>query len=260
MPQNYDLCFKTPQKRWIFIPTKTCRLEGKVFVKTILKKWAPPDYFYHFQSGGHIAAISIHVNNCYFAKIDIHKFFPSISKNRIIRVLKSIGLSYKHSLMIAEWSVVVSKEDSTKRVLPYGFVQSQLLASLCMDKSAIGTFIKNIFPSSIPISIYVDDFIISSNDKSELLEIYDNLVSAVKEAGFFLNDGKSHPPQLNSTAFNINLSQNKTVITKSRFNEFLENISLEEKKRTEAIINYVKCVNSTQGQELTQKLQTLQTN
>ncbi len=247
MQHNYDLCFKTPQKRWIFVPSDNCRLKGKEIVKTILKYWAPPDYCYHFKAGGHIAAILDHKDNRYFAKVDIKNFFSSILRSRVLRVLRSFHLSYKHRLNIVEWSCVVSKEDPSKRILPFGFVQSQILSTLCMDKSPIGNFLRKGVLPNVAISVYVDDFIISSNDEASLSKTYENLVAAIEKAGLLLNQNKSHPLQLKSSAFNISITQYKRAIEHDRFNKFLNAVSLENPKRSEAIIGYVKSVCPQQG-------------
>lgn len=258
MQHNYERCFQTPQKRWIFVPNNECRLKGAEIIKTILKKWNPPKVYFHFQAGGHISAIFEHKANRFFAKIDIQKFFPSISKNRILRVLKSLKLSYKYRLTIAEWSTVKSKEDSTKRILPYGFVQSQILSTLCMDKSPIGTFLRKDIPSNVAMSVYVDDFIISSNDEVCLIKTFEKLVSTVEKTGLFINESKSHPPQLKSTAFNINITQYKSAIEQSRFIKFLNDVSPDHQIRAKAIIAYVKMVCPQQGLKLIQKLEHLQ--
>ncbi|TVQ85266.1 MAG: hypothetical protein EA357_00870 [Micavibrio sp.] len=250
--QNYDQCFQTPQKRWIFVPTDECRDKGKSFTDLVLKKWSPPCYFFHLQPGGHIAALEEHGQNSYFAKIDLRRFFDHISKNRIIRALKEIGIGYQYRAKeIAEWSVVVSKEDRNKRILPYGFVQSQMLASLCLDKSAIGSFLKNGISENTKVSCYVDDIIISSNDREELAADYGSLVSAVSKAKFSINEEKSHRPQDRSTAFNVNFGGAYMRITEERFFTFKEAVQVDGRsKRTDAIKAYVTRICPDQGEEL----------
>lgn len=255
MQKNYDLCFKTPQKRWIFVPTNECRLKGEAFVEEIAKKWSPPGCFYHFKSGGHVAAIKLHKKHQYFAKLDIQKFFPSITKSKVVRSLKLAGFPYTRALTIAEWSVVASKDDKGKRILPYGFIQSQLIAAVCMDCSAMGSFVRNQIPKGVAISIYVDDIIISSNNKNQLEEVYEGLVSAIEAAGFLVNEEKSHSPKDSSTAFNIDFDNSKMAITDKRFSDFLASISPIEDKKTEAIIAYVNSVNKEQALALIESLE-----
>ena len=134
---NYKLCYLNPKKKWIFCPTNKSKEKGYKFVLQILEKWAPPSYFYHLRPGGHIAAIKAHQNNKYFCKIDISNFFTNIRKNRVLRSLKKIKFSPNSARHISEWSTVNSKDDRLLRILPYGFVQSQLIASVCLDCSAL---------------------------------------------------------------------------------------------------------------------------
>lgn len=218
----------------------------------ILKKWSPPSYFFHLQPGGHIAALEEHEQNSYYAKIDLRRFFDHISKNRIIRALKEIGISYQYRAKeIAEWSVVVSKEDRNKRILPYGFVQSQMLASLCLDKSAIGNFLESGISGNTTVSCYVDDIIISGNDRKALAIDYGSLVSAVGKANFSINEDKSHGPQERSTAFNINFCSDRMEITEDRFEVFKDAVEQDgESRRTTAIMGYVTRICVDQGEEL----------
>ncbi len=122
MQRNYDLAFRTSQKRWIYVPTDECRIKGVEITDLVLSKWHPPEYFYHFRRGGHISALELHRSNKFFAKADIKQFFPSISKNRVLASLKKAGFPYKEANDMAEWSCVVSKEDSNSRIIPYGFI------------------------------------------------------------------------------------------------------------------------------------------
>ncbi len=253
MPYNYDLCFKTPQNRWIYEPTKECRKKGKEYTALILERWAPPDYYFHFRSGGHIAAIETHKEHLFFAKVDLKSFFPSISKSKVIRSLKNSGLPFKLADTIAGWSTIKCKETKAS-ILPYGFIQSQMLAALCLDLSCIGSFIRKTLSATIAISVYVDDIILSSNDPSALQSAYDGLVTAINETTFSLNEEKSHPPQKKTTAFNIDLSPAHTEITEERFNSFIKDITPENLHRSEAIIAYVSDVNDFQASLLEKKL------
>ncbi|MCB9989039.1 MAG: hypothetical protein H6868_06865 [Rhodospirillales bacterium] len=242
MPYNYELCFKTPKNRWIFVPTNECQDKGYEFVDAIKEKWGCPDYFYHFKSGGHLAAIGQHRESACFAKIDLTNFFPSISKSRVIRALKDIGVHYELAEKIAGWSTVRDKEDRDKYVLPYGFVQSQLLASICLDKSAIGHYLEKDLPEDILVTVYVDDIILSSDDKKSLDYAYNGLLEAVDRSGFAINEAKSHGRNDNVTAFNIGINDNELQIIEDRFSEFQKAVESGGIKRRDAIINYVNSV------------------
>lgn len=249
MPYNYDLAFKTPQKRWIYVPTEQCRTKGIEITISVLDQWTLPEYFYHFRRGGHIAALEAHGSNKFFAKADIKQFFPSISRNRVLASLKKVGFSFREAKEMADWSCVVSKEDQHTRILPYGFIQSQILSALCMDKSAIGSFL-NSLNSKMTLSVYVDDILLSSSDEDMLVQEYGGLVAAINQSGFTLNEEKSHGKKITLSAFNINLEDGKMAIKNSRFDEFMDSISVTQEKRSEAIINYVMRISESQGDTL----------
>lgn len=252
MQRNYDLAFRTSQKRWIYVPTDQCRIKGVEITDSVLSKWTPPEYFYHFRRGGHIAALEVHGKNEFFAKADIKQFFPSISRNRVLVSLKKAGFPFREADEMADWSCVVSKGNRTSRILPYGFIQSQILSALCMDKSAIGAFLRSLDPL-ITLSVYVDDIILSSNDRNVLDQEYRRLASAINQSGFILNEEKSHGTEEVLTAFNINLEDGDLKIEDSRFVEFMEAISATQERKSEAIISYVTRVSASQGNMLLER-------
>ena len=161
-----------------------------------------------------------------------------------------MGFPYKAAKNRAEWSCVPSRSDIGKYFLPYGFVQSQFIAALCMDKSALGNYMRQNIPPEVEITVYVDDILLSSNDEEKLNQAYEGLSDAIRESNFTVNDIKSHPPEPVTTAFNIVLEENKTAIAKKRFEAFCEDVLSGHDKKTEAIINYVSKVNSKQRKHL----------
>lgn len=242
MPYNYESCFETSKNRWVFVPTSECKEKGGRFIGIVKEKWRCPDYFYHFKSGGHLAAIRRHQESACFSKIDLTSFFPSISKSRVIRALKDIGVHYKLAEEIAGWSTVRDKEGRKKCVLPYGFVQSQLLASICLDKSAIGHYIERDLPEDVLVTVYVDDIILSSDDKESLGLAYKGLLKSVDRSGFVTNQEKSHGCNDNVTAFNIGINDKRLQIIEGRFSEFQKAFESGGERRRSAIINYVNSV------------------
>lgn len=257
MRRNYELAFRMSQKRWIYVPTDACRNVGAKIIRLISEKWSPPDIYYHFKKGGHVAAIEAHQDNAYFAKIDIKNFFPSISRNRVLNSLKKIGFSYKQADEITDWSCVVSKDNKSSRILPYGFVQSQIISALCLDKSAVGKYLREINFEDITVSVYVDDIVLSSNDSQFLAQVYAGLLEAVNCSGFEINEGKSHSVQKNLVSFNIILQSNELQITDDRYKEFLEKLSASVPQRSEAIISYVSRICQKQGAQITQRYEEL---
>lgn len=251
MIRNYEECFLNQKKKWVFCPTKECKNRGYLYIENILKKWISPSYLFHFKKGGHVAAVKTHQNNKYFCKIDLKDFFPNIKKNKVQRILKKVGFSFNKSKEMAEWSTVASKQNKHLRNLPYGFVQSQIIASLCLDFSSLGTYLKKI-SSNDTLTVYVDDIIISGNNKTHLKSIYLKSLEKLVESGFTLNETKSHPPQINTCAFNINIKQNEIYITKDRINKFTEKIRENNEPATKAILNYISSISIKQKQNIEQ--------
>ncbi len=249
---NYDLCFLTPKKKWIFCPTEKSRTIGKLFTQQIVEKWTPPEYFYHFKSGGHVAAIKAHCRSKYYCKADISNFFSSIRKNRIMRDLKRIRFHPKKAQKISEWSTVKSKDDPALTILPYGFVQSQIIASVCLDISSVGRYLKSL-DTEFTVSVYVDDIIISGSNKKRLEAAYAGLLESFQQSNFKLNIDKSHHPTTKTQAFNIDISEHDIIIEPTRFSDFLKIMDSDNIKVTEAIIGYVSTVSKPQAEMLRQR-------
>lgn len=80
--------FEVKPGSWVYIPSTATRTCGERIAKQVKSVWHAPDYFYHLNQGGHVKALQSHLNDKYFASIDISDFFGSISRSRITRTLK----------------------------------------------------------------------------------------------------------------------------------------------------------------------------
>lgn len=234
---------------WVYIPTSETVAEGKLFKGLIEFKWRPPENYYHLRSGGHVDAIKYHLGGRFFIHADLRKFFNSINRSRITRELKPY-FGYDKARSIAMESTVSIPVDSGQVfALPFGFVQSTIIASLCLHKSRLGKVIQNLDNTDgIKVSVYVDNIIISTQS----LEKADFALSMIQESadrsGLVLNKNKLKGPAESITAFNIDLSSNLVLISDSRFSEFLvnyKNATSENKK--DGIFGYVYSVNPTQA-------------
>lgn len=234
----------------VYIPTELCRKRGSKLIKQVYRRWSVNPLFFHMKKGGHVSALKSHIGKEYFLKLDIENFFPSIHRNRITRRLKTIGYSFLDAEDFARDSTVKSQE-SNKFVLPFGFVQSSMLASLDLHFSKLGGVLSTA-PNSVNVSVYVDDIIISGNDKCELEAYGINCQKALIQSEYIINQVKSVlTPQQNITAFNIELSQDGLRLSDSRLKEFEQII----RKRndviySEAIYGYLKTINLPQSIQL----------
>lgn len=220
--------------------------KGKSIKSAIENKWKAPDYYFHLRKGGHVEAIKSHLNNSSFVHLDIENFFGSINKSRVTRCLKEF-FPYNLAREMTNESTVKHPQNKNY-ILPFGFVQSPIIASLCLDKSALGTYLKNLSKrTDIIVSVYVDDIIISAKNQSDLTDILKYIKLTADRAGFHLNEKKEEGPSIKITAFNIDLSEGSVLITTERMLQLKESFELSESEhKKNGILGYVKSVNEFQ--------------
>ncbi|WP_245314358.1 reverse transcriptase domain-containing protein [Rhizobium sp. R634] len=200
----------------IYAPNPFGEKLGAELKRKVNKAHKFDSFVYHFKDGSHVLALHRHRNNQLFCRIDISKFFYSIQRNRVKRVLKDIHVQRPE--YYAKWSTVKNPYGAGY-VLPYGFVQSPILATLVLAKSPIGVYLRAL-PASVTVSVYMDDICLSGNDEAELKMAFDGLVAAVAEAGFTLNDDKTRAPASQIDIFNCSLTNGKTEVLQDRVDEF----------------------------------------
>lgn len=218
MITNYKARFEARGKH-IFDPTEQCVRKGRRLIK-YFSKFDFPDCFYHYKSGGHVAAMHAHIGNKHFFKIDIQNFYYSIARMRVTRALRSHG--YPGANTAAIWSCVLNPYKLPRHTLPIGFVQSPLLASLVLMKSAVMEAINRATANGVCVSVYVDDFIGSHADASVLETAYEDIRKSAVDAGLIPNPAKLVPPTEAITAFNCALSFGSANVTADRIAKYLE--------------------------------------
>jgi hypothetical protein len=213
--QNYEFKFKTRGK-FIFVPNERGERKGRRIVDFFAKRVKFPEYFYHYQFGGHVAALHAHLKNKLFFKIDIQNFYYSIARERVTRALRGYG--YPGAQTLAKWSCVANPIPGSKLkyVLPIGFVQSPLLASLVLWKSPVAAAISRAMKNGVCISVYLDDFVGSHTDEAILATAYDDIRHACASSGLIPNPNKLMPPSAVITVFNCALEQGSALVTPER--------------------------------------------
>lgn len=201
----------------IFVPNDFSKSLGKKLVREVTKKYTFDKFIYHFKEGSHVLALHRHRENTFFCRVDIHRFFYSVKRNRLKRILKAVGIPKPE--YYAKWSTVKNPFEGGGYVLPYGFVQSPMLATLILAESPIGTFIRDL-PETIDASVYMDDLCLSGNDELELREAFAKLKEAVAGAGFNLNKEKTREPAKQIDIFNCSLEHGTTAVLPQRIDEF----------------------------------------
>lgn len=254
MPAKWSTKFllKGKSKSWVFVPTPESAALGRQIKQEIESCWTAPDYYFHLKKGGHVKAISAHLGECFYLHLDIKNFFGSISRARVTRSLKKL-LGYRKAREYAEISTVYQPHQKEgKTILPFGFIQSQLLASVCLKNSALGKCLDQIAHSpDFVVSVYVDDIIVSSSDMAKLNECLALLYHSAFVSLFSFNEEKTEGPGNRIIAFNIKLENQFLSIEQDKLDTFKQRCksaqSLAEKM---GVVGYVHSVNTTQADEI----------
>lgn len=153
--------FEIKSGSWVFVPSSDSITSGNEIKSAIEAYWTPPENYYHLRNGGHVAAMKAHCSNTCFIHLDIKNFFGAINKRRVTRCLKRY-FGYHEARRIARESTVKHPTDPKRYILPFGFVQSPIIASICLFKSSLGKHLNKLpFTKDVVVSVYMDDIIIS---------------------------------------------------------------------------------------------------
>jgi hypothetical protein len=243
--------FELKPGKWVFVPTLESIKDGKDIKLEVNKRWNPPRNYFHLRSGGHIKALESHLDNSVFVHLDIQNFFGSINKTRVTRCLKGL-FSYKDARSIACKSTVIHP-DEKNFILPFGFVQSPILGSLCLANSALGSCLNSLQKkyTGLIASVYVDDITLSSKNEASLLDATEELKQYAERSKFKLNQKKEEGPAVKITAFNIELSNRSLEIEPKRYREFMDAFAKSTNpSQQEGIRSYVNSINPIQARNL----------
>lgn len=210
--------------------------------------WKKPDYYFHLRPGGHVAALKSHIGSRQFLHLDIENFFGSINRTRVTRCLKPL-VGYRQAREWATGSTVKAPNNSRVNFLPYGFVQSPLLASICLRESALGRVLHRLrYTNGIAVSVYVDDIVVSTSE-GDMSAIQKDISVAAQRSAFVLSAIKQQGPGPEVQAFNIDLRHKLLSVSASRIAKFWETMSHPDAtaESRKAIIAYVASVNPSQA-------------
>lgn len=244
----WDQKFELVPGKWVFIPSTESRIRGEYIASEIKRKWQAPFYFYHCRQGGHVEALKKHMASRYFCCIDIKSFFASINRSRVTRVLKK-HFGYVIAREFSRDSVILLNEnDSKKYILPFGFLQSPIIASICLDESALGRRLCKLASSyNFIVSVYVDDIILSCNDIDLLRKEFENIIIATNRSGWKISTEKTYAPSEQILAFNIQMSHGYLGILPERMNLFSTAYQkAESDHQKEGILRYIRSINPNQ--------------
>jgi Reverse transcriptase (RNA-dependent DNA polymerase) len=229
---NFDYSYLRKGKP-VFVPTKIGRRIGQEIKEAVERLYTFDPIYFHLRRGGHVAAMHHHRDHHAFARIDLSNFFYTISRRRAQSAMERVGMG--NVRFYAQWSTVSNPYGDPKYALPYGFVQSPILASLVVATSDLGQHLLQL-PANVKAAVYVDDISLSSNDLEALQEAYNATLAMIESDGFSINSGKLRPPANMIDIFNCDLEHGKTSVTDDRIEAFLSNNPSQEAE--EAFVAY----------------------
>ena len=225
--------------RLIFVPTNSARTFGSQLHKKILQRRSPPANFYHHHDGGHVAAAQVHLVSHFFIRLDLARFFDSITRSKVHRSLRRIGFKQGYAWEAA-CACTVSKTNTKKSFsLPFGFVQSPILASIALSTSAPGAALSKVRSTGVMLSVYVDDIILSGNDEGDPIAARRLLETAAAISGLKFNPLKCSGPATTIEVFNLIMSNNMIEVNPTRFSAFESTVKIADDSTVGGIIGYV---------------------
>jgi hypothetical protein len=154
--------------------------EWQQLKERILSHWQPNAAFTTFSKRAHVAALRPHLDNKYFAIIDLKSFFDHVTRTKVCRALEAIGFARSDAFTVAGESTIRQGE---KHTLPRGFRQSSLLATLALEKSLFGSAVRGQRFGS-RITVYSDDIIFSNNDPEALTDEHSQATLSLIRSGY----------------------------------------------------------------------------
>ncbi len=214
--ENYSHSFNLKGKP-VFAPSLLGRKIGQDVKRRVENAFEFAPYFFHLRNGGHVAAIHCHRPNRYFCKFDIENFFYSVARNRVTRNLREIGIPRPRHY--AKWSSVKNPYRDPSYALPYGFVQSPVLATLVLARSALGQKLSELH-NCLNVSVYMDDITLSSSSLHDLQAAFGEVLDAFAESNLTANKAKLVEPTEQISVFNCEIMHKRSAVLEGRIAEF----------------------------------------
>jgi len=197
-----------------------------------------------------VAALKAHLEDNFFYRIDLSKFYTRLNLSRVTRCLKH-RFPYPRARNMAHSSVVQNPDvlDRYSPMVPFGFPQSPIIASMCLRHSALGNYLHCLSTDDFhTVSVYMDDILISTKALEPLNVAAEKLSEKAARSRLPLNEDKCEGPAESVCAFNIILTKGALEIHQDRLAELSERYcSTSDDDVRAGIVGYVKSVNSTQA-------------
>ncbi|MBO6526407.1 reverse transcriptase domain-containing protein [Erythrobacter sp.] len=252
MRNLFDHHFTLKPGTKVYVPTEHGRDTGSEIKKRVEGQWQPPRNYFHLRKGGHVAAARLHHDQSWVASMDLKRFFEQINRSRVQRSLVRIGIPHDEAYEMACNSVVDKEPPDRAFSIPFGFVQSPLLASVALAHSALGTALDKIRRSGLRVSVYVDDITVSGDEEASLEDAMNVLHAAAATSNFEFNCDKTHGPAPEVTSFNIRFGSGRMEIVEDRMAEFEVAIRSGSEWAIGGVLGYVGAVNDGQADKLSE--------
>lgn len=216
--QNFEYSYDIDGRK-IFVPSDLGRRIGEDIKNQVEGECDFEDYLYHLKPGGHVAALHAHRAHTYYMKFDLRRFFYSIGRNRVVRSLRSLGLPRADHY--GKWSCVKNPYQEPSYCLPYGFVQSPILATLVLRNSPLGAMLSRL-QTRVCVAVFMDDISLSADSLRDLEDCESEILDAILESGFRSNESKRVRPCDSMSVFNCSLRQDETLVLEARVREFVD--------------------------------------
>lgn len=246
----YDHHFALKPGTRVYVPTDFGRDRGAEIKAAIESLWYPPANYFHLLGGGHVAAVRQHRNAVWVASLDLQRFFDQITRTKAHRALKAIGLPHEEAWEMACDSTVDKAPPKRQFSLPFGFVQSPIVASVVLAQSALGRAIRELVTDGLTVTVYVDDITISGPDRSVVESALTRLEAGAELSGFAFNPAKTQPPNAKVKSFNIHFGSGGMEISEQRMAQFEAALHDANEHRIGGILGYVATVNPSQADKL----------
>lgn len=251
MRDIYQNRFRLKADTWVYVPSEAGRARGHEIKTALESRWKPPGNYYHLRDGGHVAAVHRHRDAPNVASLDLRRFFDQVTRSKVHRALKGLGLPHADAWEIACDSTVNKPPPQRGYSIPFGFVQSPLIASLVLARSRLGKAIAAAKGDDIEVTVYVDDITLSGPSVAHLTDGMDKLRSAAAAAGFTFNEEKTRPPAAQTVGFNIEFGSGQMALVAERLAQFEIALETGSPEQIEGILGYVRSVSVDQHFELT---------
>jgi len=247
VPKTYELRYQRAPGKWVYVPTQASKIRGYQIIGRVTKTYSPHSIFFHLGArGGHVAALRRHLDSRYFSRLDLANFFGNVTRTKTCEALEDIGFGNRQAF---DWAVQSSVVEDARKILPQGFPQSPLLATLVLERSALGRALIRL-SNTVVVTVYMDDVVLSGTEAAAVLHASDEVLEAAAVSNLPIAQNKVALAQGSVEAFNCDLTHRHMKISNPRLDRFASQWTAGNAAAQEAIGRYLSAINEGDIQRL----------